>query len=283
MIPRSQASKKRADIIKKSESDLLKKATALDVRLSKYVLNTFVPTLEIADNGTIKNTQANLSRINNPQKLNIFIRDIVNKDLERYYLEKFKEIQEATGQYYDNFKPTDSAKKLIKNRSLTTAQGFLNSLFTNNLIVMSIQQTIRKGINSNQKAVDIKAILDQQIQGKEQKMGLVTSFHYQNGYDDFQAFSRTLDNDFSKALKLNYAIYAGGEIKTTRQFCEDKAGKVFNRETILSWNNDEWQGKKDDHDVLIDLGGYNCRHDLDWISYELAKRIDPEIQKSIYD
>lgn len=283
MIPRNQASKKRADIIKKSESDLIKKATALDVRLSKYVLNTFVPTLEISDSGTIKNTQSNLSRINNPQKLNIFIRDIVNKDLERFYVEKFKQIQDATGQYYDNFKPTDSAKKLIKNRSLTTAQGFLSSLFTNNMIVMSIQQTIRKGINSNQKAIDIKDLLDQQIQGKEQKMGLVTSFHYQNGYDDFQAFSRTLDNDFSKALKLNYAIYAGGEIKTTRTFCEDRAGKVFNRETILSWNNEEWQGKKDNNDILIDLGGYNCRHDLDWISYELAKRIDPEIQKSIYD
>jgi hypothetical protein len=276
-------SKARAEILRKAEADLIKRATALDARLSKYVLNTLLPTLEINTDGTIKNSLANLQKINTATGLNKFVKDVVNSDLQRYYTDQFSQIEKATGGYYDEFNPKDTVKGAISARGNATTGGFMQSLFSNNMIVMSIQQTIRKGINSNQKLVDIKGILDQQIQGKEDKMGLVTSFNYQNGYDDFQAYSRTLDNEFSKALSLNYAIYQGGEIKTTRTFCEDRAGKVFNRETILSWNTETWQGMKENNDILIDLGGYNCRHDLDWISYELAKRIDPEIQKSEFD
>lgn len=276
-------SKARATILRKAEADLIKRATALDVRLSKYVVNTLLPTLEINTDGTIKNSLANLQKINTATGLNKFVKDVVNNDLHRYYTDQFSQIEKATGGYYDEFNPKDTVKKAIAARGNATTNGFMQSLFSNNMVVMSIQQTIRKGINSNQNVVDIKGILDQQIQGKEGKMGLVTSFNYQNGYDDFQAYSRTLDNEYSKALALNYAIYQGGEIKTTRTFCEDRAGKVYNRETILSWNLLEWQGMKENNDILIDLGGYNCRHDLDWISYELAKRIDPEIQKSEFD
>lgn len=276
-------SKARAAILRKAEADLIKRATALDVRLSKYVVNTLLPTLEINTDGTIKNSLANLQKINTSTGLNKFVKDVVNNDLQRYYTDQFSQIDKATGGYYDEFNPKDTVKKAIAARGNATTNGFMQSLFSNNMVVMSIQQTIRKGINSNQNVVDIKGILDQQIQGKEGKMGLVTSFNYQNGYDDFQAYSRTLDNEYSKALSLNYAIYQGGEIKTTRTFCEDRAGKVYNRETILSWNLLEWQGMKENNDILIDLGGYNCRHDLDWISYELAKRIDPEIQKSEFD
>lgn len=276
-------SKSRAAVLRKSEKDLIKRASALDIRLSKYVLNTLIPTLELSSDGKVKNTQSNLNKINTASGLNSFVKSVVNKDLQQYYGSQFKDINAATEDYYGHFSPTGNAKKLIKNRGKATSKGFLQSLFANNMIVMSIQQTLRKGINSNQGVSDIKDLLESQIIGKEQKMGLVTSFHYQNGYDDFQAFSRTLDNDYSKALKLNYAIYQGGEIKTTRDFCEQRAGKVFNRETVLSWNTMEWQGMKENNDILIDLGGYNCRHDLGWISYALAKQLDPEIEKSEFD
>ena len=128
-------------------------------------------------------------------------------------------------------------------------------------------------------------LLTEQIKGKNDKFGVIKSYHYQNGYDKMQNYSRQLDTEFSKALKLNYAIYAGGEIQTTRDFCESRNGNVYNRETILSWNNTPatWAGRKPQNDILIDMGGYNCRHDFDWISYALARRIDPNIEKSEFD
>ena len=125
--------------------------------------------------------------------------------------------------------------------------------------------------------------MNDQVEGKGKKFGLIESYHYNNGFNEFQDYSRGLDAEFAKALDLNYAIYAGGEIKTTRTFCDQHNGKVYNREEIEELGEDNWQGKKDNNNIFIDAGGYNCRHNWDFISYQLAKRIRPDIERSKYD
>ncbi len=277
--------RERAALLRKSEAGLLAKASAMQRRLNAYVLNYFLPSLEINDNNTIKNTNANLKKANKAGGLKRFIKNVVNVSMFDYYDQQFKKLTNKTVDYFTPFNPTEAAQKRILNRGETLTEGFIDDLFDNNQITNAIQQTIKNGINSNQNKTDLTALLTDQIKGKEKKFGLVQSYHYQNGYDEFQAYTRTLDDQFSKASDLNYAIYAGGEIKTTRDFCDQRNGKVFNRETVLSWNTTpaDWSGRKEDNNILVDLGGYNCRHNLDWISYELAKRINPNIEKSKYD
>jgi hypothetical protein len=277
--------RERAALLRKSEAGLLDKANALQRRLNAYILNYFLPTLEVNDNNTIKNTNANLKKANKAGGLKRFIKNVVNVAMYDYYDQQFKKLTSKTVDYFGPFKPTEAAQKRILNRGETITEGFLNDLFDNNQITTAIQQTIKNGINSNQNKTELKSVLTLQIKGKEGKFGLLENYHYRNGTDELQAYTRTLDEQFSIEAKLNYAIYAGGEIKTTREFCDQRNGKVFNRETILSWNHTpaNWSGRKENNNILIDLGGYNCRHNLDWISYELAKRINPNIEKSKYD
>jgi hypothetical protein len=277
--------RERAALLRKSEAGLLDKANALQRRLNAYILNYFLPTLEVNDNNTIKNTNANLKKANKAGGLKRFIKNVVNVAMYDYYDQQFKKLTTKTVDYFGPFKPTEAAQKRILNRGETITEGFLNDLFDNNQITTAIQQTIKNGINSNQNKTELKSVLTLQIKGKEGKFGLLENYHYRNGTDELQAYTRTLDEQFSKEAKLNYAIYAGGEIKTTREFCDQRNGKVFNRETILSWNHTpaNWSGRKENNNILIDLGGYNCRHNLDWISYELAKRINPNIEKSKFD
>ena len=277
--------RERAALLRKSETGLLDKANALQRRLNAYILNYFLPTLEVNDNNTIKNTNANLKKANKAGGLKRFIKNVVNVAMYDYYDQQFKKLTTKTVDYFGPFKPTEAAQKRILNRGETITEGFLNDLFDNNQITTAIQQTIKNGINSNQNKTELKSVLTLQIKGKEGKFGLLENYHYRNGTDELQAYTRTLDEQFSKEAKLNYAIYAGGEIKTTRDFCDQRNGKVFNRETILSWNHTpaNWSGRKENNNILIDLGGYNCRHNLDWISYELAKRINPNIEKSKFD
>lgn len=277
--------RERAALLRKSEAGLLDKANALQRRLNAYILNYFLPTLEVNDNNTIKNTNANLKKANKAGGLKRFIKNVVNVAMYDYYDQQFKKLTSKTVDYFGPFKPTEAAQKRILNRGETITEGFLNDLFDNNQITTAIQQTIKNGINSNQNKTELKSVLTLQIKGKEGKFGLLENYHYRNGTDELQAYTRTLDEQFSIEAKLNYAIYAGGEIKTTREFCDQRNGKVFNRETILSWNHTpaNWSGRKENNNILIDLGGYNCRHNLDWISYELAKRINPNIEKSKFD
>lgn len=277
--------RERAALLRKSEKGLLDKANALQRRLNAYILNYFLPTLEVNDNNTIKNTNANLKKANKAGGLKRFIKNVVNVAMYDYYDQQFKKLTTKTVDYFGPFNPTEAAQKRILNRGETITEGFLNDLFDNNQITTAIQQTIKNGINSNQNKTELKSVLTLQIKGKEGKFGLLENYHYRNGTDELQAYTRTLDEQFSLEAKLNYAIYAGGEIKTTREFCDQRNGKVFNRETILNWNHtpSNWSGRKENNNILIDLGGYNCRHNLDWISYELAKRINPNIEKSKYD
>lgn len=275
----------RGSILRAAEKGLVTRAGTMQRKLNAYVLNYLLPTLEINPNNTIKSTNANLKKINKATGLKRFIKKVVNVAMFDFYDQEFNRLTGATEKYFKPFEPTAAAQKRILNRGATLTDGFINDLFDNNQITNAIQQTIKNGINSNQNKTDLTALLTDQIKGKEKKFGLVQSYHYQNGYDEFQAYTRTLDDQFSKASDLNYAIYAGGKITTTRKFCDDRNGLVFNRETILTWNHtpETWVGRKDNNNILIDLGGYNCRHNLDWISYELAKRLDPNIEKSKYD
>ena len=274
--------RKRSKALREAESGLLEKAGGLENKLLSFVRNTFLPSLDISNN-RVSNSIGNLRKVNDSSSLKAFMRKVVNVAMYEYYQSEFNKVTGLTNSYYNTFEPKEAQQKKILERGAVIVDGYLDSVFDNNQIVRSIQGTVRNAVSTNQSLSVAGQLLQEQIKGKDDKFGLVKSYHYQNGYDEFQAYSRTLDEDYSKALELNYAIYAGGEMKTTRQFCTERNGNVYNRETILSWDDEEWQGKKPNNNILIDLGGYNCRHDLDWISFNLAKRLDPSIEKSTFD
>jgi hypothetical protein len=270
--------RQRSSILRNSEKGLLARANSMERKLNAYLLGTFFPS-------KVKNTTFNLKKINKATGLKKFIKNVVNVAMFGYYDKQFNSIEGATRVYFSPFEPRAAAERRIINRGQIIVDGFVDSIFDNNDIVRGLQQTIKNGITSEQSTTELKQMLTDQVKGKQDKLGIISSYHSKNGRDQFQAYSRSLDEEFSKTLNLNYAIYAGGEILTTRKFCDDRNGLVFNRETILEWNTTPatWQGRKPNNNILIDLGGYNCRHDLDWISYALARRLNPNIEKSKFD
>jgi hypothetical protein len=95
---------------------------------------------------------------------------------------------------------------------------------------------------------------------------------YVGGYahDTFFAQSRQQDNFFAEQLGLEYFMYVGEIIKDSRPFCIARHGKVFSREQGEEWNSLDWQGKIPDIDFFDQCGGYNCRHQIQWITDDLA-------------
>lgn len=82
---------------------------------------------------------------------------------------------------------------------------------------------------------------------------------------NLDGFQRAMSNRESEKLGLNYFIYEGGLIQTSRQFCISRAGKIFHRDDLATWDNG--QGIP----ASIYLGGYRCRHQINWISDSFAK------------
>ena len=275
--------RKRAATVKKAQKGLLEKAGITQDDLFD-VSEELLKMLERDENGNLKITNFNLKKINKATILKGIL-DEIDEKLNEYYEAEFEEILLETAEYFNPFKPTPNAVERIDGRSKIITGGFLNGLFDNNQIKRSIQQTLTKGVTSGQNITDIQSALTDQIKGKGDKLGLVQGYHYQNGFNELKAHSRALDNEFSKTLNLNYAIYQGGEKTTSREFCLNRLGGVYNREEILQWNHTPatWSGRMENNDILIDLGGWNCGHKLGWITYELAKRMNPANEKSKYD
>ena len=103
------------------------------------------------------------------------------------------------------------------------------------------------------------------IEGNSQVEGKLTSYAKQNAHD---LFSIT-DRKFTTAVAEDYGIlfyeYMGGEIDTTREFCQDREGKVYHKAEIEAWAGRTWAGKAKGttaSTIFVLCGGYNCRHSL---------------------
>jgi len=90
--------------------------------------------------------------------------------------------------------------------------------------------------------------------------GMVDKYFNTYAYDLFSQTQRMISDIKAKELGLDKFIYAGTIIETTRDFCADRVGNLYTIEEAQEWNDLEWRGKIEGVDVLIQLGGYNCRH-----------------------
>jgi hypothetical protein len=122
---------------------------------------------------------------------------------------------------------------------------------------------------------ELREQLSQTVQGKK----IVQKYWSRWTYDIYNQYERIGANEVRKRLGLSFAVYEGGEIETTRPVCEKRNRKVFHISEIEAWENDNWEGKNEiGYKPIIDLGGYNCRHRLRWITKETAAILRPEIR-----
>ena len=94
--------------------------------------------------------------------------------------------------------------------------------------------------------------------------------------DALYQFTRAYTNEVTKSLGAQYFYYMGTKIKTTRTFCDVRAGKVYTKKEVQGWASNEWQGKIADttqESIFVYAGGYNCRHRILPISKEMYDRM----------
>lgn len=77
-------------------------------------------------------------------------------------------------------------------------------------------------------------------------------------FDSVMNFHNQVNMKKADDLGIKKFMYVGDIIGTTRQFCRTRAGKLYTRAQIESWNRLSWTGKSGP--ALTHRGGYNCRH-----------------------
>ncbi len=96
------------------------------------------------------------------------------------------------------------------------------------------------------------------------KGGILDKYFKTYLYDILSQYERSANKAMADDLGLKHFQYSGVILDDTRDFCMERAAKVFSVKEAKKWNDLHWKGKIEGVDVMIALGGYNCRH---WVSY----------------
>lgn len=80
----------------------------------------------------------------------------------------------------------------------------------------------------------------------------------QHTFDSVMNFQNEVNVKKAEDLGFDHFLYVGDIISTSRQFCIRRAGKVYSKKEIESWNKRKWSGKSGP--PMSNRGGYRCRH-----------------------
>lgn len=265
------------------------KVQAAQRGLLKLVINDFLDGMEKDDAGNIKNTLANKRRL--AMFDNVFSRYAKDHGLAvaQSITEGVGRIVDFNAQYFSafttaaelapinaNVKQTLSAWLGISTRGSVQPNGYLDTLIKDATVKNQVKNLVLKSVVSQAGYFETKKSLQDHIEGTPDKLGALQRYYRNFAYDTFSVVDRTNGKIFADKLKFNYAIYEGGLIETSRDFCEEHNGKVYSREEIAKFKPTEAIGPG--YDPFTDLGGYGCRHHLNWVPDNVAFALRPELK-----
>jgi hypothetical protein len=228
-------------------------------RLEQRIMSS-MKALETSKNGELVGPRVNLKQA---QK--------VHQDLAKYFEEMY-----GTGlhQAMDGF---DEVAKAIKDNwpDLDDAIEFTGVDYTvmDTLKKQSLEEFRRFGDGAREQiatAMYDHVVANGTFGGLVAEMAAVLGTGLDKRGNNMARYAKLWANDaimnFHQAVTMNKAnqaglksfLYVGNIMRTSRPFCIDRAGKVFTKKEIESWNDMWWDGKRGP--AMTYRGGWNCRH-----------------------
>lgn len=289
-------------LLRKFAGDRTKLIDALLVELQKEVGNVqkalltrfvedWVNKLDVdKDTGLIKNTLRNKRLLDNVDT--IFV-DYVKTDgvvIAKTMVDGINQILDFNGDYYKGLDQTAmvvpikaEAKALIeswlglKGNGYLTGNGYLAKTISDPKILGDLKNVALRSVVGQQGYRSTLEEVKNFISGNKEQAGLLEKYARNFVYDTYSQVDRVTAAVFADKLQLDYAMYEGGLIKTSRKFCRERNGKVFTRAEIADMLPKE--GIPPNYNPFNDMGGYGCRHHWNWMGYTLAVFFRPDLKK----
>lgn len=173
----------------------------------------------------------------------------------------------------------DEKGKLVKG-------GYFDSLIKSAPLRNAVKAEVFKAVTAEIGINQLVKSLKQLTIGTKTVPGSLTSYYKGAIFDVYQQFDRATNDEFAVSLNLSAFIYSGGLIETSREFCILKNDKVFTVDEANEWKKDKTlpktkaereSGNVSGYIPTIDMGRWNCRHMVRYISKRMAIRMRPEL------
>jgi len=267
-------------------------------RFLKIMQDAILSSLAADDTGILSRDN-NFSQI--PYRMERLFEDFTKETLEPIVNKMqttFEKVADKNKSYFSSFGDHGQDEN-VRNSVFATlgigggaiaAGSILFSILADKEAITTIKTVVMAAISGGLTITALKIVVEEIVLRKDG--GLIRKLFEKKAPDPFAKIDRFVHNKYGVALKLNYALYQGGTIRSSRPFCIERNNKVFSREEILRFGTPsdqfggydnkttgDFQGKTDPYNPITDLGGYNCRHFLTFISDELAFTLRPELAR----
>lgn len=97
---------------------------------------------------------------------------------------------------------------------------------------------------------------------------LLAKYYLKYAYTPIMQTLNGVSYKLAKQYGLTRFRYSGGLMEKSRDFCIERDGNIYTIEDGKKWNELEWRGKIQGVDFFIQIGGFFCRHFLEWLKDE---------------
>jgi hypothetical protein len=248
--------------------------------------------LELDDEGYIKQTAENRRILNKAQ--DVFDESIQNspyqKALEKH-LQVISKVNSLNATYFatisDSFAPNKNFIKGLQTELIANLNTFILGDGLQANIVLPLNQILNQNVNTGG---SFSGFLDQvrtYIKGTDEVQGRLLSYSRNYVSDTLFNYSRSYQQSVTADLGLEFYLYSGGLMDTSRPFCQDRAGNFYHHNEVAKWADLSWAGKNKlttESSIFVLAGGYSCRHSIVPVDTSIVPRetIDRNIKNGNY-
>jgi hypothetical protein len=292
-----QLAKKRFSFFEKHQDLLFEKIKQAQGVLYQKLID-YLLKLDTDAQSRIKNSTKNVKTLKDIDKIVQSFNKTRNKEVTTWIVQRTIELLGLNKAYFDEVLKKDTsveakARQTVmlklgydEKNSAVIEGGYLHSLANGGDLATEVSRQVNRAIASNMRLKDFQKSFKPLFVGdaESNSLGLLERHYYRMSYDLFQQNDRAIQKTYADELDLKYFIWAGTTIKTSTDFCQDRANRIFSKDFAEKWKNSNHKGKmKTGYDPLIDGHGYNCRFAVNWISDELAEELIKEIGLNKYN
>ncbi len=183
---------------------------------------------------------------------------------------------------------TEFGAALVRTRQADAVELILGSSMEVGF-VRPLKDQLLAAVANNAGITDTHEALQTFVLGNAEVDGRLLAYTRTYASDVFATTDRAYTATISDDLELEWYLFTGGLINTTRCFCKNRNAKYYHRAEIQSWGRGEnlgvcntgkgWAGMAkgtNEATIFSYLGGYNCQHGLGPVSVSVVPKADIE-------
>ena len=281
--------KKRTKLIGSLMSSMQSQIADNQRKVYERILDKFIDKLEKDEDGNVKNNDHNRRLLNEIDEVFKEYNKKEGRQTIELFLQSVTSIMSFNQGYFQAFdgnartlKIMPKVKDFMKGwlgikGDVVEPNGYLDKLVSNDPAKIALKNQAMKIVIGQEGFEDAKKQIKTLIDGNQNTMGALEKHHRNFAFDLYSQIDRATSDVIRNDLGFVFAIYEGGLIETSRIFCEEHDGNIYHISEIKDFNPTE--AKPPNYNPITDLGGYGCRHHLNWISTAMAKAMGKDVDK----